>query len=1101
MAASKVFGGSDIDFSAALVPTPRYLLVLHDFEARSPDELTLKKGERVELLLDDNEFGDGWYHGRSLVTKMEGLFPQIYTTAIIVQDGKNQPQNDSRTESWKGSFDHGPKSPASYTGSEAALSHSLPPTPGASGVSHTSPLVVEKKASKGLLVGNNSEGTHQLDEKSSVAETHKLNHLSQVQVSVEETLSDIEEAISEISANHKVMKNHAQRHTPNQTQQPPPPPPQRDNDSGSEYSRQDDFNSDSEIEDDEQPADLFSSATYSRDDVASWGPLEVADYLRSKGVSESTCDKFEEQEVTGQILLQLQLPDLKELELGSFGKRFEAWKQIENLQESVQTVPKLRGSTSVRVSVASKEASSRPRSNTGGMGILPRIQSQHNRPASRQSTKYRIDVNEANAYRPNTASQPPGTASTFIDTTPMSAMFERPRSPPASPPRVQSRQYGPGGRDSLQMHSPAMALHSAMSAGTAVLAAGKSLPHQRESSFDRNWKLSVSNSPNRPSTSAGHRVVSTSAATTDNLLNNDNNNNNNKVMERSYFSGGETSSKGGRRLLQKKSAAAIAHQRKTSYTEEQRLRSATALSRHSRIGSTDTVRGGRSESPSSTYSSGTLALNGKDKFRPKSNSFSDSYLLEQPRYSLSPQLSGGKRSTNDSGFGSMSPLPARSNSEKIESTKSPTTSTPAESLGERNRTKSNASAKTEGSATKTSLKEKEDGHKTKAATTNSELRKKSKKHNTSAWQEGLRTITPFEAAKEADFSGWMNKRGSGNISSWKPRFFVLNGSRLSYFYSENDTKERGLIDVTSHKVQAAASDRLVNIHATWAAVTSPSTSPASTATSPHFFKSMESPGLATNGGELSPKKSPLGPNSPMNLYDEEKAAKEKEHKERGWFIFKLVPPAPGASRGVTFTPPRLHYFATGSKEIGRAWMIAIKKATIEIDSSAPVTTSYAAATISLAKARALRTRPPDIALIKPSPSSNGGSSVTDSTNKELGLAITGLDIEEVDHTGDADVEENADAATSRSVSRAGSHVTGGTGSSKKSISDAVKPKAPPSPQPIPQLSAPQLTTKGSFLLSMNNTSDGKSIGSGSLRSPSLEKLLSDEEMKALMQES
>lgn len=50
-----------MDFSAALVPKPTYLLVLHDFHARSPDELTLKKGERVELLLDDAEYGDGWY--------------------------------------------------------------------------------------------------------------------------------------------------------------------------------------------------------------------------------------------------------------------------------------------------------------------------------------------------------------------------------------------------------------------------------------------------------------------------------------------------------------------------------------------------------------------------------------------------------------------------------------------------------------------------------------------------------------------------------------------------------------------------------------------------------------------------------------------------------------------------------------------------------------------------------------------------------------------------------------------------------------------------------------------------------------------------------
>ena len=54
-------GAVDIDFSAALVPNPTYLLVLHDFHARSPDELTLKKGERVELLLDDSDYGDGWY--------------------------------------------------------------------------------------------------------------------------------------------------------------------------------------------------------------------------------------------------------------------------------------------------------------------------------------------------------------------------------------------------------------------------------------------------------------------------------------------------------------------------------------------------------------------------------------------------------------------------------------------------------------------------------------------------------------------------------------------------------------------------------------------------------------------------------------------------------------------------------------------------------------------------------------------------------------------------------------------------------------------------------------------------------------------------------
>jgi hypothetical protein len=47
-----------------------------DFTARSSDELTLAKGDRVELLERDDEFGDGWYLGRHVVTGASGLFPE-----------------------------------------------------------------------------------------------------------------------------------------------------------------------------------------------------------------------------------------------------------------------------------------------------------------------------------------------------------------------------------------------------------------------------------------------------------------------------------------------------------------------------------------------------------------------------------------------------------------------------------------------------------------------------------------------------------------------------------------------------------------------------------------------------------------------------------------------------------------------------------------------------------------------------------------------------------------------------------------------------------------------------------------------------------------
>jgi hypothetical protein len=51
-------------------------LDLDDFSARSSDELTLSKGDRVELIERDDDFGDGWYLGRHLTNGTSGLFPE-----------------------------------------------------------------------------------------------------------------------------------------------------------------------------------------------------------------------------------------------------------------------------------------------------------------------------------------------------------------------------------------------------------------------------------------------------------------------------------------------------------------------------------------------------------------------------------------------------------------------------------------------------------------------------------------------------------------------------------------------------------------------------------------------------------------------------------------------------------------------------------------------------------------------------------------------------------------------------------------------------------------------------------------------------------------
>ena len=52
------------------------LLVVHDFVARSADELSLAKGDRIELIERDDDFGDGWFLGRHLSNGKTGLFPE-----------------------------------------------------------------------------------------------------------------------------------------------------------------------------------------------------------------------------------------------------------------------------------------------------------------------------------------------------------------------------------------------------------------------------------------------------------------------------------------------------------------------------------------------------------------------------------------------------------------------------------------------------------------------------------------------------------------------------------------------------------------------------------------------------------------------------------------------------------------------------------------------------------------------------------------------------------------------------------------------------------------------------------------------------------------
>jgi len=201
----------------------------------------------------------------------------------------------------------------------------------------------------------------------------------------------------------------------------------------------------------------------------------------------------------------------------------------------------------------------------------------------------------------------------------------------------------------------------------------------------------------------------------------------------------------------------------------------------------------------------------------------------------------------------------------------------------------------------------------------------------------------------------MKKKSAGLMASWKPRLFILRGRRLSYYYSENDTEEQGIIDISGHKVLVANSDPIITIHAT---ITGAALSPS------------------VGGGSSPEKISPNTPRTPSGGTP---------------FYFKLVPPKAGASRAVQFTKPTVYYFQVDNINEGRKWMGEIMKATIEHDLSSFETTNRQT-TISLAKARARKERPPalkgteDISELAERP-----TPAEEKDQQESGLNIKGLE--------------------------------------------------------------------------------------------------------------
>ncbi|KAF3483885.1 uncharacterized protein GIQ15_03209 [Arthroderma uncinatum] len=958
------------------------LLVNHDFDARGADELTLRRGDKVELLELDEGFGDGWYLGRHVSENRTGLFPGVYTViAPKIGVRKTKDGSPSTTASAWDTSVHDPDSPSLQTGrdpvSPVSNDETTPqPSRHVSAIDMKPLSNADGESEGGVTAGPATQrpvSANSMQPPSTIQRTisETLGNMSmnggEDSPVLNETLSVIDEHITNFSTpRHSIatQENHSL------------------NDSSSDYSSYPDHRL-SYIRGEE--TDEEEERTPSEAEVRKWDHRQMARHLREVGVDPKHCEIFESQEISGDVLLDMdqEFIYMREFDFGVMGKRLKTWHKIRAFQEEIQGPRHLRKSSS-------HPSEDYDRSQTKSVmsgSYLPRIPSlserHHHTPRGSRdrSVKYR-DTSYGTQVPPS----------------PLGQSQENEIVKPSPDSIRQSNHHRYSSIENASVFP--LADSNAFSASRKAPAP----PHEKKPSFDRGWIMSPPSTAN----SNNQRPSSSLAATKQFYKTESNRTESNNALDsvdvdRGYFSGGDVEGRKQRRVLRKRNSSKI------SYSHS-RHSSLAALAddkkkRHSRFGSTGSMRDLTPVKPlypktrSQDVTNSALELFEDESHSPTVTNLEPT--PESPTGFLSTLVGYGRSHHDNSGRSSPGPTSslkaitpkvrrtiglraisdAVTGSEKIRIS-SPVSSSVSKDMPQ-SPTRTDSSTPS-GTGTSRSL-EMDSAESSKleglAATKNGTQRTKSKK-DTSAYRRGLEKKSPKEQMKDADYYGWMKKKSSNLMTTWKPRLFILKGRRLSYYYSEDDTEERGLIDISSHRVFRADQDAITSLHATL----------TRTKALPPTPSNDDSPPETAAEGEEKP--------------DTSKRSSSSEPP----FIFKLVPPKAGLSRAVQFTKPAIHFFQVDNIQQGRLWMAAIMKATIERDLNLPVRTTNKQKTITLKQARMLTQTSPTPPLDSTSrpPKPEDESSRNTSASNSATLAPTGeTSTDEFQKLGDLDTGSSA----------------------------------------------------------------------------------------------
>ena len=765
------------------------------------------------------------------------------------------------------------------------------------------------------------------------------------------------------------------------------------NDSASEYSSHVDHRLSyiTGNETDEEEAEALSEH-----EVMQWSPAQTAEYLRDIGVEERHCDIFKEQEISGEVLLNIDKSSvfMKEFDLGSVGRRLATWHKIKAFQDEVKALkgrPRaqtIEAEGSVGGSIGASTSISQASTNGS---VLPRMPHHLNRSPQLRHSRH-------NSPRITTEPQASSGEGEYSG---VSRIYSTDST--ARPSAASIRDYNHSRRHSSVDFSKSDASGSLTTAAGATPPTSPGFAHKKQPSFDRNWTMSAFPPPTNPAQTRASTMLGLSALgmtghaiplTPDrNAITPGAESRDPMDLDRGYLSSGEAESRKNRNVLRKNHPGSASHSRQNSHKDGNGL---PVSKRHSRFGSAGSIM---EAIASVTGGNNRQDSNDALKARARTQSLKDTNssmatlpsnstgngstpIVTKLEYSESPTSANSKSNpaspaTKSEGFTPLSSVTSRlrtslrsssdtttGHNEKTQVISPISISSPIkeESLQSPARTWSTSNS----AASKSFEFENapEGAHKMvtilPAARKPSLGTKKSKdKRETSAYKS-LMVLSPQKALQTCNHSGWMYKKSAKMTSAFKSRFFVLRDKRLSYYYSLDDKIEKGLIDISSHRVMSVENDIITSLYSTLAGTKSNPNSPAN------------APSAASEGNALQ---------------------SSLEKGAGGPFFFKLVPPRSGLSKAVQFTKPAVHFFAVDNYKEGREWFLALKKSSIDRDETQPVTSTYSQKTISLEKARQMKQRPPALMNLDENETSDGPPSKDEPSSAENpGLDMGGLNI-------------------------------------------------------------------------------------------------------------